>query len=167
MSNEPSHTPYHPSLTNPPMMSFTRSMGYSYLLPHVSLPLVSMSHTSHKHCLPNNEFDTALKAKLCIDNYPPITASPICFCGQRVDAHGNHFFSLVISRRLAAATICSEKNLSNCPILPICRQRGPRKRTWPAHAKEAPYKLPRFDWQVIINHAKSALLKKATCLSVI
>ena len=142
---------------------------HGLIQPHMSLPLVSMSRTNPKDCLSNKEFDCALKAKLRIGIYPK-HACPMCFCGTRVDPHGDHYFTCGEFKK----TRCSNAMRDTteyvmkriCPTAQYCLSADNVDHEKQGHVKETSSKRP-FDWQMIINHAKSARLKKSSRLSVI
>ncbi len=134
---------------------------------HMSLPLVSMSRSDPKHRLDNEAFDLALKCKLRVSIYPE-QSRPRCFCGQRIDPDGDHFFTCgdynktTCSHKIRDTTMNAMKRI--IPTAQYCKTKDNVDRERTGRVKEASSKRP-FDWSFDVNHITAARHKDATHLS--
>ena len=124
------------------------------LLPHMSLPLIGLCRINSKNRMPNDKFTTALKNKLRVPHFTTDDA-PICFCGQRVDVHMDHYFSCgdfkknKCSHEMSDTTFKVMKRI--CPTAQYCCSKDDLDQEKTGLVAAARGKRP-FDWSFKINH---------------
>ena len=139
------------------------------LQPHMSLPLVAMSRSNAKHRLDNQRFTFALQSKLRVGIYPRGDA-PKCFCGQRIDPDGDHFFSCGDFKKSKCSNDMRDTTWKVmqriCPTAQFCRSKDDVDREKLGLVKDAPTKRP-FDWSFTVNSVTSSRLRGSCPLSEI
>ncbi|KAL9179712.1 hypothetical protein ACHAXT_009002 [Thalassiosira profunda] len=134
----------------------------------MSLPLVALNRSNAKNRMDNESFTTALKAKLRIGLYHPSDA-PTCPCGQRVDIHGDHFFTCGEYKKTRCSNDMRDATWRVmqriCPTAQYCRSKeGVHHELRPGRLR--PGKRP-FDWSFSINHFTAARIRGSSHLSEI
>ncbi|KAL9189581.1 hypothetical protein ACHAXT_009256 [Thalassiosira profunda] len=114
-------------------------------------------------------FTTALKAKLRIGLYHPSDA-PTCPCGQRVDIHGDHFFTCGEYKKTRCSNDMRDATWRVmqriCPTAQYCRSKEDVHHEKLGLVASAPGKRP-FDWSFSINHFTAARIRGSSHLSEI